>query len=148
MYESCKTVVRCAIGVTEELKVEVGRHQGSAFSLFLLAKVMDRLTDEVRQESPWSMMFADDIVICSDSREQVEENLEKWRDALERREMKISCSKTEYMCANERDPSGMESEEDFKYFGSTVQSNGEWKRSEEACASRLERVETIVWCDM
>ncbi|KAK2863346.1 hypothetical protein Q5P01_002879 [Channa striata] len=27
---------------------------------------MDRLTDEVRQESPWTMMFADDIVICSD----------------------------------------------------------------------------------
>ena len=29
----------------------------------LVATVMDRLTDEVRQESLW-MMFADDIVIC------------------------------------------------------------------------------------
>ncbi|KAK2909600.1 hypothetical protein Q8A73_007315 [Channa argus] len=77
MYESCKTLVRCAVGVTEEFKVEVGLHQGSALSPFLFALVMDRLTDEVRQESPWTMMFADDIVICSESREQVEENLER-----------------------------------------------------------------------
>ena len=44
--------------------------------------VMDRLTDKVREESPWTMMFADDIVICSESREEVEEKLEKWRFAL------------------------------------------------------------------
>ncbi|KAK3519850.1 hypothetical protein QTP70_006680 [Hemibagrus guttatus] len=53
-------------------------------------KVMDQLSKEVRQESPWTMMFADDIVICSESREQVEENLERWRFALERRGMKVS----------------------------------------------------------
>ena len=35
----------------------------------------DKLTDEVRQESPWTAMFADDTVICSESREQVYENL-------------------------------------------------------------------------
>ncbi|XP_062865903.1 uncharacterized protein LOC134328668 [Trichomycterus rosablanca] len=64
MYEDSRTVVRCAVGVTDSFKVEVGLHQGSALSPFLFALVMDRLTDEVRQESPWTMMFADDIVIC------------------------------------------------------------------------------------
>ncbi|KAK3560984.1 hypothetical protein QTP86_023175 [Hemibagrus guttatus] len=67
MYERSRTVVRCAV-------------------------VMDQLSEEVRQESPWTMMFADDIVICSESREQVEENLERWRFALERRGMKVSRS--------------------------------------------------------
>ncbi|KAK3538685.1 hypothetical protein QTP86_012735 [Hemibagrus guttatus] len=108
MYERSRTVVRCAV-------------------------VMDRLLEEVRQESPWTMMFADDIVICSESREQVEENLERWRFALERRGMKVSGSKTEYMCVNEREGSGtvrLQGEEvkkvqEFKYLGSTVQSNGE-----------------------
>ncbi|KAK3528805.1 hypothetical protein QTP70_011589 [Hemibagrus guttatus] len=77
MYERSRTVVRCAVGQTEEFKVEVGLHQGSALSPFLFAIVMDQLSEEVRQESPWTMMF-DNIVICSESREQVEENLERW----------------------------------------------------------------------
>ncbi|KAK3523729.1 hypothetical protein QTP70_009259 [Hemibagrus guttatus] len=133
MYERSRTVVRCAVGQTEEFKVEVGLHQGSALSPFLFAIVMDQLSEEVRQESPWTMMFADDIVICSESREQVEENLERWRFALERRGMKVSGSKTEYMCVNEREGSGtvrLQGEEvkkvqEFKYLESTVQSNGE-----------------------
>ncbi|KAK3510265.1 hypothetical protein QTP70_032584 [Hemibagrus guttatus] len=133
MYERSRTVVRCAVGQTEEFNVEVGLHQGSALSPFLFAMVMDQLSEEVRQESPWTMMFADDIVICSESREQVEENLERWRFALERRGMKVSRSKTEYMCVNGREGSGtvrLQGEEvknvqEFKYLGSTVQSNGE-----------------------
>ncbi|KAK3520880.1 hypothetical protein QTP86_014219 [Hemibagrus guttatus] len=133
MYERSRTVVRCTVGQKEEFKVEVGLHQGSALSPFLFAIVMDQLSEEVRQESPWTMMFADKIVICSESREQVEENLESWRFVLERRGMKVSRSKTEYMCVNEREGSGtvrLQGEEvkkvqEFKYLGSTVQSNGE-----------------------
>ncbi|KAK3554737.1 hypothetical protein QTP70_033429, partial [Hemibagrus guttatus] len=68
MYERSRTVVRCAVGQIEEFKVEVGLHQGSALSPFLFAIVMNQLSEEVRQESPWTMMFADDIVICSESR--------------------------------------------------------------------------------
>lgn len=52
----------------------MGLHGGSA-----LRAVMDNMTDEVRQESPGTIMFADDTVICSQSREQVE-TLERWRE--------------------------------------------------------------------
>ncbi|MCJ8729527.1 hypothetical protein PDJAM_G00107580 [Pangasius djambal] len=146
VYERSRTVVRCAVGQTEEFKVEVGLHQGSALSPFLLAMVMDQLSEEVRQESPCTMMFADDIVICSESREQVEENLERWRFALERRGMKVSRSKTEYMCVNEREGSGtvrLQGEEvkkvqEFKYLESTVQSNGE-------CGKEVKKRVQAVW---
>lgn len=38
-------------------------------SLFLFAVVMDRLTDEVRQESLWTIIFADCFVIASENRD-------------------------------------------------------------------------------
>ncbi|KAI5095823.1 hypothetical protein C0J45_14253 [Silurus meridionalis] len=145
MYEDSVTAVKCAVGTTDWFKVKVGLHQGSAQSPFLFAVVMDRLTDEVRQESPRTMMFADDIVICGESSEQVEKSLERWRYmlegrgmkvsrmillvhsvsesesemillvnsrvnqedcSLERRGMKVSRSKTWYMCVNKREGSG------------------------------------------
>ena len=59
--------------MTEGLKVEVGWHQGLALTPFLISMLIDRLADEVRQESP----FADDTVICSERRELLEANLER-----------------------------------------------------------------------
>ena len=136
MYDDSITAVRCAVGVTEGFEVKVGLHQGSALSPCLFAMVMDRITDDIREEAPWTMMFADDIVICSESKEWLERKLESWRYALERRGMKVNRRKTEYMCVNERQDKGtvkMQGEEvakveDFKYLGSTVQSNGECGR--------------------
>ena len=81
-------------------------------------------------------MFADDIVICSESKEQVEDKLASWRYACERRGIKVNRRKAEYMCVNERKINGtmrMQGEEvaeveAFKYVGSAVHSNGECER--------------------
>ena len=138
MYADSTPAVRCAVGVTEGFEVKVGLHQGLAFNPGLFAMVMDRMTDEIREEAPWTMMFADNIMICSESKEQVEEKLESWIYALARRGMKVNRRKTEYMSVNERQDNSsgtvkMHGEEvakveDFKYLGSTVQSNGECGR--------------------
>lgn len=37
---------------------------------------MEKLTDEVKQDSVWTVIFANDIVICSECREQVEKRNE------------------------------------------------------------------------
>ena len=79
MYEGSETVVRCAVRTTESFKVKVGLHQGSALNLFLFAMIMDRITDKVRREPLWTMLFADDIVICEETREEVGQRLESWR---------------------------------------------------------------------
>lgn len=55
----------------------LGIHQGSASSFLMIALVTDLLTDEVKQEAPWTVMFGDDVVIYSESRRQVR-NLERW----------------------------------------------------------------------
>ena len=136
MYEGSKTVVRCAVRTTESFLFKIGLHQGSALSLFLFAMFMDRLTDEVRREPLWVMLFADDIVICKETREEVEQRLKCWRYALERRGMKVSRSKTEYLCingGNDDETVKMEDKEvsrvkEFKYLGSTVQESGGCER--------------------
>ena len=79
MYEGNETAVRCAVGTTESFKVTVGLHQGSALSPFLFAVTMDRIEDEVRREPRWTILFADDIVICEETMEEEEHRLESWR---------------------------------------------------------------------
>ena len=82
------------------------------------------------------MWFADDIVICKETREEVEQKLESWKYALERRGMKVSRSKTEYLCINGGNDDETVKMEDtkvprvkeFKYLGSTVQASGDCER--------------------
>ena len=79
MYDDSTTAVRCAVGVTEGFEVKARLHQGSALSPCLFAMVMDRMTDEIREEAPWTMMFADDIVICTAQYKLMEKRWRKWR---------------------------------------------------------------------
>ena len=73
------------------------------------------------------MLFANDIVICKEIREEVERRLESWKYALERRGMKVR-SKTEYLCINggnndktvKMEDTKMPRVKEFKYLGSTV----------------------------
>ena len=72
------------------------------------------------------MLFADGIVICEETRREVEQRLESWRYVLERRGMKVSRSKTEYLCMNggndkETVDTKVPRVKKFKYLGSTVQ---------------------------
>ena len=78
------------------------------------------------------MMFADDVVLFAKEKDVLELELELWREALEKREMKVSRANTECMCLNGT-PLGsinMQSAQrphatEFKYLGSTLQSNGD-----------------------
>ena len=79
MYDRATTTVRSASGLTEEFKVGVGLHQGSALSPFLFAIIIDRLTEDIRKDAPWDMLFADDIVLCRQNYRELEEDLEIWR---------------------------------------------------------------------
>ena len=82
------------------------------------------------------MLFTDDIVICEETREKVEQRLECWRYALERRGIKVSRSKTEYLCVSggnddktvKMDDTKVPRVKEFKYLGSTMQKSGSCER--------------------
>ena len=76
MCDGAATTVRSAVGLTEEFKVGVGLHQGSALSPLLFAIVMDKLTEDIRRDAPWDMLFADDIVLSWQKCRELEDDLE------------------------------------------------------------------------
>ena len=53
--------------------------------------------ENIKKDPPWAMMFADDLVLCVMTREEVEEDLETWRIVFERHGLKISRTKREYL---------------------------------------------------
>lgn len=63
MYKDCMTQVFTNVGETEEMEIEVGLHQGSALSSLLFIIIMDVITEDIREKTPWAMLFADDVVI-------------------------------------------------------------------------------------
>ena len=123
--------MRSAAGLTEEFEVKVGLHQGSALSPFLFAIIMDMWTKDVRKDAPWDMMFADDVVLCREDREELEASVERWRKVLEERGLKVSGQKTEYLQAGgvEQGTVHIQGEkvkkvDHFKYLGTVVSADG------------------------
>ena len=95
--KSATTTVKSAARLTEEFKVGVELHQGSALSPFLFAIIMSKLTEDIRKDAPWDMLFADDIVLSRQNHWELEDDLEIWQKVLKKRGLKVSRSKTEYL---------------------------------------------------
>ena len=76
MYDGATTTVRSAAGLIEEFKVSIGFHQGSSLSSFLFDVIIDRLTEDIRKDAPWDILFADDIVLSRQNYRELEKDLE------------------------------------------------------------------------
>ena len=90
MYRGTKTRVKTICGRTEYFEVKLGLHQGSALNPLLFIIIMDVLAEEARTIPPWAMLFADDLVLVSETAEEVEEELERWRSIIENKGLRIS----------------------------------------------------------
>ena len=97
MYDGAITSVKTRDGTSSDIPITIGLHQGSAINPYLFALVMDELTKGLQDEVPWSILFADDIVLIDETREGVNAKLELWRSTLESKGFRVSRSKTEYM---------------------------------------------------
>ena len=132
MYDGATTTVRSAAGLIEEFKVGVGLHQGSVIRPFLFAIIIDKLTEDIRKDALWDMLFADSIVLSRQNHRKLEEDLEIWKNALKRRGLKVSRSKNEYLRVRGVDDGEvlklqgekLKRAKNFKYLGSTVSSDG------------------------
>ena len=146
MYNGATATVRSAAGLTEELKVGVGLHQGSAFSPFLFAIIMDKLTEDIRKDAPWDMLFAAGVVLSKQNYKELEDDLEIWRNVREREGLEVSWNKTEYLKAGGVDDGEelklegekLKGAKNFKYLGSTGSSDGR-------CEEEVRRIIQAGW---
>jgi len=75
--------------------MKVGLHQGSALSPLLFIIIV--IAESIEKDTPWAMLFADDMMLCDSNRGHLEKRLEVWRERMESVGLKISRSKTEYL---------------------------------------------------
>ena len=80
--------------------ITIGLQQGSTLSPYLFTLVLDVLTEHIQELAPRCILFANDVVLLGESREEVNGRLETWRQALEAYGFRLSRSKTEYMECN------------------------------------------------
>ena len=78
MYVSVKSMVKVGDGCSKEFGVDVGAHQGSVLSPLLFIIVIEAVSMGFRIGSPWELLYADDLVIISETLEGLVSSLEKW----------------------------------------------------------------------
>ena len=130
MYRGAKTRVKTRCGRTEYFEVKLGLHQGSALSSLLFIIIMDVLAEEARTKPSWAMLFTDDLVLVSETVEEVEEELERWRALTENKGLRISRSKPEHLVPSHQhgvvklEGKPLPSVNSFKYHGSVIDGSG------------------------
>ena len=94
LYEGAKTRVRVGLKLFKEFKVKVGVHQESALSALLFVIMVDMITESVRNGLMSEMLYADDLVLASETMEGLRETFWKWKEAFESKGLKVNLGKT------------------------------------------------------
>ncbi|ETN84824.1 reverse transcriptase, partial [Necator americanus] len=97
LYAKPTSVVRCAVGTSRPFPVQVGVHQGSSLSSLLFILCMDTITKEIQKQHPWTLLFADDFMLAAESRDDLQKQVQSWKDQLQQYGLRLNTSKTEYM---------------------------------------------------
>ena len=92
MYKEVLSQVKVK-GENSEFALRVGIHQGSVLLLFIFVVVMDVVTEEVANEG-CALVYADDLVLICETKEEATQRFVTWRNALESNRLKVDISKT------------------------------------------------------
>ena len=102
LYDGAKTRVRVGSAYSEEFEVEVGVHQASVLSPLLFAIVVDVFIENARRGVVNELLYADDLILMSETMKDMKERFWNWKDALESKSLKVNTRKTKLMvCGSE-----------------------------------------------
>ena len=99
MYDGAQSHVNSCIGPTEDFTIRVGLHQGSSLSPYIFDLIMDVISEGVRDNAPWAMLFADDIVLVCKTKAELRKNSRDGRKRW-RREVSKSAGRKPSTCSS------------------------------------------------
>ena len=97
LYEGSRTKVTVGSGTLDEFGVRVGVHQGSVLSPLIFAVVVDVVTEHAREKLLNEILYAVDLVLMSESLQDLRKRFQRWRSALEGKGLKVNVGKTKMM---------------------------------------------------
>ncbi|KAL6728321.1 hypothetical protein Aduo_010102 [Ancylostoma duodenale] len=131
LYTDPMSRVQAAAGTSAEFPISVGVHQGSALSPLLFIVVMDAVTRDLQRPMPWTLLYADDVMLASEQTEDLERQTQVWSERLTRFGLRLNVKKTEYMTTDINEPATIQVDgkdlprtDYFKYLGSTLSADG------------------------
>ena len=95
----CYALSRVCVGegFSKEFEVKFGVHQGSILNPLLFIIVLEALSREFRAGVPWEDLDADDLVIISDSLVECVRRLLIWKEAMQKKGLRVNAGKTKVM---------------------------------------------------
>ena len=97
-----KTKIRVESESPEEFLEQVGVHQESVLSPMLFAIAVDVIVENAREGLMNEILYADDLVLMSESTENLNEKLLKWKETFESKGLKVDLKKTKLMVSGSK----------------------------------------------
>ena len=93
MYKDVRSKVRVGDGYSKEFGVGVGVHQGSVLSPLLFIIVLATLSREFRTGCTWELLYADDLMISAESKEELLVKVKRWKTEMEKKGLHVNMEK-------------------------------------------------------
>ena len=88
--------------LSQEFLVQVGVHQGSVLSPLLFAIAVDVISENAREGLMNEILYVDDLILMSESMENLKEKFLKWKEAFESKGLKVNLKNTKVMVSGSK----------------------------------------------
>ena len=95
--------VRVGSELSKEFLVQVGVHQGSVLSPLILAIAVDVISENARDQLINEILYANDLVLISESMENLKEKFFKCKEAFKSKGLKVNLKKIKVMVSDLKD---------------------------------------------